>query len=195
MAKKKRNKSAVKAAGLYLSLILLTGCTNYSPKPRGYFRIEPQKAVYAPLEMPDLPYSFECSQEAKVDSTALKGKKGWINLMYPELHATIYCSYEEGKPVEQFLQDSYKLVDRQQRIQDMQEKVFENPEKQVYGSLFLLKGDCISPIQFHLTDSTGHFFRGAVYYAFEPKADSIAPVTQYLIQDVMHLMETFNWKK
>lgn len=77
--------------------------------------------------------------------------------MYPELHATIYCSYEEGKPVEQFLQDSYKLVDRQQRIQDMQEKVFENPEKQVYGSLFLLKGDCISPIQFHLTDSTGHF--------------------------------------
>ena len=77
----------------------------------------------------------------------------------------------------------------------MQEKVFENPEKQVYGSLFLLKGDCISPIQFHLTDSTGHFFRGAVYYAFEPKADSIAPVTQYLIQDVMHLMETFNWKE
>lgn len=194
---KKRNKKydLVVRAGMFLTLAIGIGCTDYSPKPRGYFRIEPKKATYMPLSIPSLPYSFDISQEAKVDSSVLAAKNGWVNLAYPELHATIYCSYLRGKQIGQSLQDSYKLVDRQQRIQDVQEKVFENPEKQVYGSLFLLKGDCISPIQFHLTDSTDHFFRGAVYYAFEPKADSIAPVTQYLIQDVMHLMETFNWKE
>ena len=173
---KKRNKKygLVVRAGMFLTLAIGIGCTD---------------------SIPSLPYSFDISQEAKVDSSVLAAKNGWVNLAYPELHATIYCSYLRGKQIGQSLQDSYKLVDRQQRIQDVQEKVFENPEKQVYGSLFLLKGDCISPIQFHLTDSTDHFFRGAVYYAFEPKADSIAPVTQYLIQDVMHLMETFNWKE
>ena len=196
MKREKNNSTGMmRCIIILLSAIGLISCTEYTPKPRGYFRIEPKKADYVPLVLLSLPYSFDISQEAKVDSSATIERKGWVNLAYPELHATIYCSYLRGKQIGQSLQDSYKLVNRQQRIQEVQEKVFEHPEKQVYGSLFLLKGDCISPIQFHLTDSTDHFFRGAVYYAFEPKADSIAPVTQYLVQDVMHLMETFNWKE
>lgn len=193
MTRRKNNKHAIAfRAGLFLALTWI-GCTDYSPKPRGYFRIEPKKATYVPLALQSLPYSFDISREAKIDIPA--GEKGWINLVYPELHATVYCSYLQRKQIRLSLQDSYRLVNRQQRIQDVQEKVFENPEKQVYGSLFLLKGDCISPIQFHLTDSTRRFFRGAVYYASVPKADSIAPVTRYLIQDVTHLMETFDWKE
>lgn len=121
---KKRNKKygLVFRAGMFLTLVIGIGCTDYSPKPRGYFRIEPKKATYMPLSIPSLPYSFDISQEAKVDSSVLVAKNGWVNLAYPELHATIYCSYLRGKQIEQSLQDSYKLVDRQQRIQDVQEK-------------------------------------------------------------------------
>ena len=86
---KKRNKryGLVVRTGMFLTLAIGIGCTDYSPKPRGYFRIEPKKATYMPLSLSSLPYSFDISQEAKVDSSVLAAKNGWVNLTYPELHA------------------------------------------------------------------------------------------------------------
>ena len=59
----------------------------------------------------------------------------------------------------------------------------------------LLDGESASPLQFMLTDSVSRFFRGALYYDCVPNADSLAPVTRYLKQDVVELIQSFNWKK
>ena len=69
------------------------------------------------------------------------------------------------------------------------------PEASVYGSLFMLDGESASPLQFMLTDSVSHFFRGALYYDCIPNADSLAPVTRYLKQDIVELIQSFEWKK
>ena len=92
------------------------------------------------------------------------------------------------------LADGADLVRRQQSVRRVSEKAYEHPEAEVWGTLYLLEGDCASPIQFMLTDRRRRFFRGALYFDFEPKADSIAPVVGYLRQDVVRLMETFYWK-
>jgi gliding motility-associated lipoprotein GldD len=49
-------------------------------------------------------------------------------------------------------------------------------------------------LQFTLTDSIQHYFRGAVYFNNRPNNDSIAPVLSYIREDVVRMMETLKWK-
>jgi len=50
-------------------------------------------------------------------------------------------------------------------------------------------------LQFVITDSTKHFIRGALYFDNVPNKDSIAPVADYIRQDMMQLIESFSWKQ
>ena len=89
----------------------------------------------------------------------------------------------------------HKLVARNARnAQAITEQAYEAPERRVYGMLFRIDGDSPSPVQFMLTDSVSHFFRGAIYYQHRVDADSVAPVTEYLHHDVMELIQSFDWK-
>lgn len=189
----------IRTTGLCVAICLLANACaeSYTPKPRGYFRIEPEQAIYQPLPSPDLPYMFEVSTKVSMDTLSHQQKtEGWLTFHYPEMGATLYCSYlqTQGTNLDKALSDSRRLVLKQQGIENIQEKSYRDLQNQVYGSLYLLEGDCASPVQFVLTDSTSRFFRGALYYDFAPKADSIAPVTEYLQKDIIHLIETFHWK-
>ena len=48
-------------------LALCVSCTEYTPKPRGYFRIEPPAPSYQALPVRDLPYTFRLSRWAEVE--------------------------------------------------------------------------------------------------------------------------------
>lgn len=188
-------KHFVIAFSLLLSCV---SCTEYTPKPRGYFRIEPELANYKMLSADDLPYAFNVSGLAKIQLPPAGEPTGWINIGYPSLGATIYCSYLPITPstLSQAQDECRALVVRQIRRQsDIEEKAYANPTEQVYGSLFLSDGESASPIQFMLTDSVSHFFRGALYYDCISNADSLAPVTQYLCEDILELIQSFSWKK
>lgn len=82
-------------SGMVFLCILLccVSCTEYTPKPRGYFRIEPPQARYQVLPLDSLPYSFNVSQLAIVELPEIGSPEGWINLSYPSLGVKIYCSY------------------------------------------------------------------------------------------------------
>ena len=67
-------------------------CVDYTPKPRGYVRIEPAVAVYQLCDLPELPFLFEVSQVAKVELPEEQQVPSMVNLSYPSLHAKIYCS-------------------------------------------------------------------------------------------------------
>lgn len=182
-----------------LAILLLCGsCTEYTPKPRGYFRIEPPQARYQLLPLDSLPYSFNVSQLVTVELPEVGSPEGWINLSYPSLGVKIYCSY---LPVTRTTlpaveNESRSLVSRQaKQAREVKEQVYSNPEEQVYGSLFLLDGESASPVQFMLTDSVSNFFRGALYYDCVPNSDSLAPVTDYLRKDIIELIQSFTWKK
>lgn len=192
---------ARRLAALGLPLVcgcLLAACTHYTPKPRGYVRIEPPEATYAPLAADHLPYRFNLSRLAVVEEPAPGDLSGGINLAYPTLGATLYGSYLSlpfGR-LETALADCRRLVAREAALASgVTEKAYSNPEQQVYGSLFLLEGDVASPVQFMLTDSVSRLFRGALYYDCRPNADSLAPLTGYLSRDVMEFIESFSWKK
>ena len=75
------------------------------------------------------------------------------------------------------------------------EMLYMFPEKKVYGLYAEVEGNAASPVQFLLTDSTRNFVRGSLYFNAEPNSDSIAPVVDFIRKDIIHLMETMEWKK
>jgi gliding motility-associated lipoprotein GldD len=58
----------------------------------------------------------------------------------------------------------------------------------------MVRTEAASPFQFYLTDSTKNFVRGALYFNTVPNNDSLAPVIDFLKQDIIHMIETFRWK-
>jgi len=167
------------------------------PKPYGYFRVDLPAHTYRTIDTLGLPYRFDLPKTAKLISRSANGEKYWIDLYYPQLNACIYCSY---KPVKgnliNLLEDTRKIVYKHSiKADGIGEKVFEKPDKNVHGILYDLKGNTASSVQFILTDSTKNFFRGALYFNNVPNKDSIAPMAEFIREDVIRMMESFEWKK
>lgn len=179
-------------------ILFLSSCVRTSiPRPYGYFRVDLPKHVYRMIDTLNLPYRFDLPENAKLIQRDAKDDKFWMDIYYPKLNASIYCSY---KPVKgnliDLLEDTRKIVYKHSiRADGIGEKVYDHPEKNVHGILYDLKGNTASSVQFVLTDSLHHFFRGALYFNNVPNKDSIAPMSNYIREDVIRIMESFEWKK
>jgi gliding motility-associated lipoprotein GldD len=178
--------------------VLLVSCGRSSiPRPYGYFRVDLPEHTYRTIDTLSLPYRFDLPKNAKLVSRNAGGEKFWIDIYYPKLNASIYCSYKpvNGNLIE-LLEDTRKIVYKHSvRADGIGEKVFDHPEKNVHGILYDLKGNTASSVQFILTDSTKHFFRAALYFNNVPNKDSIAPMSNYIREDIVRIMESFEWKK
>ncbi len=176
----------------------LMGCRrNVVPKPYGYFRIAIPDTAYTQYAPQGYPYAFSLSDNAVVRPHAHKGDAYWIDIDYPGLNTTIHCSY---KPVHGNLRtlsrDAQEFLYKHATIAtSIPEQGFENPDARVWGVYYELNGNTATPIQFYLTDSVRHFFRGAVYCNTIPNQDSLAPVYDYMRMDVRRLMESFTWQQ
>ena len=170
----------------------------YTPKPRGYFRISFQEKTYHKLDSVGLPYSFEIPDYSKIvpDDDRLV-EPYWVNLLVPKHKAELHISYKKvGNNLSQLLEDSHKLAyNHAIRADAINEKIFVNPEKKVYGTIYMIEGNVASPIQFYLTDSTHNFLRGALYFREVPNIDSLRPVIDFIRPDIIRLIETTEWKR
>lgn len=167
------------------------------PRPYGYFRVELPKHQYRMIDTLGLPYRFNLSTNAKLISRDSKNDKFWIDIYYPKLNASIFCSY---KPVKgnfiDLLEDTRKIVYKHSiRADGIGERVFDHSDNNVHGILYDITGNTASSVQFVLTDSLHHFFRGALYFNNVPNKDSIAPMSNYIREDIIRIMESFEWKK
>lgn len=181
-----------------LSAILGTvSCNhNYSPKPRGYFRIDLPEKKYQVFKSA-CPYQFEFPEYATItDSKMSHNEPCWKDIIFEHFNAKIHLSY---KTVENnlpgLLEDSRTFVYKHTIKADaIDEKIYVNQENSVYGILYHIRGNVASTVQFFMTDSTDHFLRGALYFNTQPNKDSLAPVVDFLSQDITHLVETLQWK-
>jgi gliding motility-associated lipoprotein GldD len=70
---------------------------------------------------------------------------------------------------------------------------FEKPNS-VSGFIFNLEGPVATPFQFFMSDSTEHFLRGALYFNTQIRPDSLAPLYEFVKQDISHMINTFAWR-
>lgn len=180
-------------------VILFISCENdYSPKPRGYFRIDLPEKEYRLFDTA-FPYSFEYPVYAKIVPDERNGVEPyWINIDYPRFNGRVYLSYKViNDNLIEYLEDSrtfvMKLIPKASNIQDS--LILRRADK-VFGLIYEIDGiNAASPIQFFVTDSASHFLRGALYFNHSPNNDSMAPVIDFIRKDIHHLVETLEWKE
>ncbi len=169
---------------------------SYTPKPPGYMRIDYPEKSYRPYD--DQPgYRFEIPSYAYVErDSGPRSEPGWINVVIPDLNGTIHLSY---KPVHDnlgaYITDSRTLAYKHAvKAEGIEESPFIERAQKRYGMVYDLKGDVASAVQFFITDSTTHFLRGSLYLNTAPNRDSLNPVIDFLRKDIIHLIETTEWK-
>jgi gliding motility-associated lipoprotein GldD len=179
--------------------LLLPACNNevQTPKPYAYHRIDLPEAAYQPFDQA-CPFVFEQSIHSQISRPRNAENDCWLNIEYPALQATIHLSYkviDANRPVGRYIQDAQRMTFKHTvKASSIDEIPVAFSEKRVYGLLYRVGGNAASNSQFYLTDSTRHFVRGALYFMAEPRADSLAPVVNYLLNDMERLISTFGWK-
>lgn len=181
-----------------LGVFIISCSSDFVPKPKGFNRINLPPHEYQAI--PDtFPYQFETSKYAVLlrDSSWIS-ERYWLDIHYPELAANIQVTY---KPVESkedllqgYLNDSYKLTSQHNvKAYAIEESIVALKNGNI-ASVSELEGEVPTQFQFHITDSTRNFMRGALYFRTATKNDSLAPVIEYLKVDIMHLLNTLQWK-
>jgi len=180
-------------------IFLLKNKVDYLPKPYGYNHILLPTHDYQPLSN-NFPYQFEISKHAIVlPDTSPRAEPYWINIYYPDFTADIQITY---KPVKNninllrgYLEDAYKLTTKHQvRAYAIEERIVEMPQG-LTAVVVTLSGQVPTQFQFYTTDSTNHFLRGALYFQTALENDSLAPVIDFIKEDIMHMLYTLHWKK
>lgn len=178
--------------------IVLSSCQqDYSPKPLGYNRLELPIPSYSSL--PDsLPYTFEYSKHARLlDDTSAISEKYWIEIYYPDLKANVHITYKRIKNkqlLKEFLDDSYTLTAKHQIKAYAINEVISKTPKGKTAVIAELEGEVPSQFQFTITDSAKNFLRGALYFNTKVANDSLAPAIDYMKKDIMHMINTLDWK-
>lgn len=186
-------------------LCLLSACRpeEYSPKPRGYARIDtPAAHSYQNFSQEGFPYTFEYPTYAQISKDTLIFEKTpdnpyWININFPNMGATIYLSYKNINPqqkLEKLLEDAHFMSFYHTKKADYQNDFSFKNEYGVQGYLYEWGGDAASKYQFVATDSARHFVRGALYFNCTPNADSLLPLNNFLKKDIQRLLYSIHWK-
>ena len=185
----------------FFLLFTLSACNSvYSPKPRGYFRIDFPPHSYQAFDRPDFPYSFEYPVYGNIiRDTAFFGDKPenpyWINVDFPRFHARIYISYKEvNGNYDKLREDAYKMTYKHTyKASSIEDSLISTPLG-VHGIFFNVGGNAATAKQFFVSDSTRHFLRGALYFDTTPNSDSLGIVNAFLQVDMYHLINTLKWK-
>ncbi|NDW10347.1 hypothetical protein [Dysgonomonas sp. 520] len=185
----------------YISIIIFFisitySCSEYTPKPIGYNRIEKSQYGYKNYKTSDFSLLFpEISDIKEIKSDISVGH--WFNIEYPNYHASIHCSYTPVKnktDLKKLLEDSYRLVYSHSIVaEDISSSLYDDPLRKVSATIYNIEGNAATPLQFYATDSTKHFFRGSLYFNHKVNPDSIAPVVEYVREDIMKIIETISW--
>lgn len=184
---------------LFCSLFFFVSCDNrtYQPKPKGYFRIDFPEKEYVGLDTMQY-YRFEYPVYAEITPDFYSPQeKHWVNVEFPPFKGTIHISYKKvDDNLDVYIEDSYSMMTKHiSKAMGIRDSIIINPEKKVYGLMYFLEGEGVaSPMQFYLTDSVNHFMRGSLYFNVRTNNDSLAPVIDFVTDDIRHLIETIEWK-
>ncbi len=174
-----------------------------SPRPRSYPKIHyPEKNLRVFEEgMCDFSFSFPDYAQVVRDTVFFEEKPVhpcWFDLYMPDFDGRIHFSYYpvgKGKSLDRLKKDAFELVDwHNKRANYIEELPFSNPEEDVQGIAFQIEGPAASPFQFYITDDEEHFVRGALYFNTQVRPDSLAPIIDFVTEDIATLLESFRWK-
>ncbi|MDB5111664.1 MAG: gliding motility lipoprotein GldD [Mucilaginibacter sp.] len=203
-----KRKTSMKALTIGLLAILFfaacSGNHDYSPKPRGYYRIVFPKKEYRPY-ISNYPFTFLYPTYAVIELDKKKGQpkkllnmQDLLNMQFPQFNGTLHLSYEtitSKKVFDELVEDARKFAFKHTvKATSIDEGIIKYPDRKVYGIYYAIDGNAASSVQFYLTDSVHSYLRGALYFNSQPRLDSIQPVLNFVKKDVDVMIKSFRWK-
>ncbi|MEO6851090.1 MAG: gliding motility lipoprotein GldD [Mucilaginibacter sp.] len=197
-----------KALPILLFVLLLAACSgspDYSPKPRGYFRIIFPEKTYQQFNGP-YPFTFIYPKYAVIEqdntpqrkNAKLINMKYLLNMQFPQFNGTLHLSYESitsQKVFNELTEDARTFAFKHTvKATAIDQAVIHNADRKIYGIYYTIDGNAASSIQFFITDSVKNYMRGALYFNTTPRLDSIQPVLNFVKKDVDTMIKTFKWK-
>jgi gliding motility-associated lipoprotein GldD len=201
----------MKKITLFIPVLLIFAACNgnhdYSPKPRGYFRIVFPPKTYQQFSGP-YPFTFIYPKYAVMEKDSniapqkkdkkLINMKYLLNMQFPQFNGTLHLSYESitsKKVFDELTEDARTFAFKHSvKATSIDQAVIHNADRKIYGIYYTIDGNAASSIQFYLTDSAKNYMRGALYFNTTPRLDSIQPVLKFVKKDIDTMIKTFRWK-
>ena len=193
------NGTKLLLAMLGLSLLASACGRNFTPKPRGYFRIDFPEKKYQSYRA-NAPYDFDYPVYAQVQAdTRADAKPYWIDVAFPQFNGRLHLSYlpiNSSQMLNQLTEDARTFAFKHTvKATAIDEGIIYYPKKKVYGIYYTIAGNTASAVQFYLTDSSKNYLRAALYFNEQPRIDSIKPVLNFIKKDIDVFIKTFQWKR
>jgi gliding motility-associated lipoprotein GldD len=164
------------------------------PRPRAYPRIEFPDRSALNYNTTDCPYTFRYPGYAQINE---KKEACWFDLYMPVFQARLHCSYvplTKEKGFTDLVRDAFVIAGKiNERANYMTESRVQNAHG-VGGLILDWTGPAASPVHFYLSDTTNHFFKAALYFDSKVEPDSLAPMVDFIKQDIDSLIASFEWK-
>lgn len=184
---------------------LSIGCQqSYVPKPIAYPRMELPVKGYQPYDLMECPFEFEIPNYTQINTTpGIKLRESddycWMDLEFKGMDAKFHISYKEVQRdytrLTQLIEDAHKLRAKHIKKADYIDERTIATDNKVYGLFSDIGGNAASQMQFYVTDSVEHFMFGALYFNSTPNYDSIQPAITFIKEDILHLLDSFEWKE
>ncbi len=184
---------------LIIILFFVSGCKQdtYFPKPTGYLRISLPGKKYIPYDSL-YPFIFDKPVYTVIEQREAQREGTYkFNLFFTDYGARVHLTYlKVGENLYKYIDDVHNYVHKHiPKATNINTREFTNPAENVHGLTYEISGPGVaSPYQFYLTDSMKHFLRGALYFNTPPNNDSLAPVIDFIQEDVEHMISSLRWK-
>ena len=185
---------------LWLVALICIGCDgNFVPRPKGYPKIDLPIKKHQTYSG-SCPFKFDYPAYSKIaNHQGQTTMPCWLNLDFIPFRGRLHISYFEitnDTDLGKYLLDTRSLAYKHTiKAHAIDERLIINEKEKVYGIVYDIKGaNTASSLQFCLTDSLHHFIRGALYFNVPPNNDSLSPVISFINEDIIHFLESFQWK-
>ena len=188
-----------------LALFVCTSCDDpiYTPKPRGYPKVVYPEKTYQQFDEDYCAFTFEYPKYANIEQDTsffddTPSHSCWFDISIPAFDARLHCSYSPitpETPIDDLRADAFKMTEwHNKKATYIEDKPFYKPNN-VQGILFDVEGPVASQVQFFVTDTLeqDHFLRCALYFYTQARPDSLAPIVDFVKQDVERMIASFEW--
>lgn len=193
-----------KQLNIFLALItfaLLACEPTYTPKPTGFNNIALPDHKYELYSDSTKPYLFKKNIITEVENYVtdlIKLEDNYVKVNYPTMDASCWITYKEIHnnidTLNSLIMNSFRLADGHNVKASGIDSEVISIEKDRYATSIILEGEVSSQYQFYVHDSTDNFVRVALYFKTATKNDSLAPVINYIKEDMHQILRTIEWR-